>query len=235
VNEGERRQRLIRFASAATFLALAAVAVLVAISLSQTSGGDTSLEDVRLVERQLAGIPQRDMTLGDPSAPVALIEFGDLQCPACKGYAEDVLPQVIESKVRAGKARIEFRNYPIIGAESTPAAAAALAAAAQGRGWSFVELFYRNQGIEETGYVTDSFLTAIARGAGVPDVTRWNADRRSPGLLERVSREARQAQELGFSATPSFAVRGPTRGLEALEGTASRDEIEAAIRHASPK
>lgn len=235
MNEGERRQRLIRFASAATFLALAAVAVLVAISLSQTSGGDTSLEDVRLVERQLAGIPQRDMTLGDPSAPVALIEFGDLQCPACKGYAEDVLPQVIESKVRAGKARIEFRNYPIIGAESTPAAAAALAAAAQGRGWSFVELFYRNQGIEETGYVTDSFLTAIARGAGVPDVTRWNADRRSPGLLKRIARETRQAHELGFSATPSFAVRGPTRGLEALEGAASGDEIEAAIRRASPK
>jgi protein-disulfide isomerase len=233
VNEGERRQRLIRLASAATFLALAAVAVLVAIGLSQTSGGDTSLEDVRLVKRQLAGIPQRGMVLGDPSAPVTLVEFGDLQCPACKGYAEDVLPRVIESKVRAGKARIEFRNLPIIGAESTPAAAAALAAGAQGRGWSFVELFYRNQGIEGTDYVTNSFLTAIARGAGVRDVARWNADRHSPDLPERISHEARQAQELGFSSTPSFAVSAPgTKGLKLLDGPASAGELEAAIGHA---
>lgn len=232
MNEGERRQRLIRLASGATFLALAAVAVLVAISLSQTSGGDTSLEGVELVKRQLAGIPQRGMVLGDPSAPVTLVEFGDLQCPACKGHAEDVLPQVIESKVRAGKARIEFRNYPIIGAESTPAAAAALAAAAQGRGWSFIELFYRNQGIEETGYVTNSFLTAIARGAGVADISRWNADRRSSRLIERIAREGRQARELGFSSTPSFAVRGPgTKRLEPLDGSASAGELEAAIGH----
>jgi protein-disulfide isomerase len=234
VNERERRQRLIRLASGATFLALAAVAVLVAIGLSQTSGGDTSLEGVRLVERQLAGIPQHGMALGDPSAPVKLIEFGDLQCPACKGYAEDVLPQIVESQVHAGEARIEFRNYPIIGAESTPAAAAALAAGAQGRGWSFVELFYRNQGIEETGYVTDSFLTAIAQGAGVRDVARWNAERRSPVLLKRIAREARQAQELGFSSTPSFAVSGPgTKGLKLLDGPASAGELEAAIRRAS--
>jgi protein-disulfide isomerase len=106
----ERRQRLVKLASAAVFLAIVAVAVLVVISESQTEGGDSSLEDVRLVERELAGLPQAGLALGDPKASVTLIEYGDLQCPACKAYVEEVLPEVIESKVRSGQARLEFRN-----------------------------------------------------------------------------------------------------------------------------
>ena len=86
------------------------------------------------------------MTLGEPQAKVTLLEFGDLQCPVCKGFAEEIIPDVIDSKVRSGEAKIEFHNFTIINEESVPAGAAAIAAGEQGRGWNFVELFYRNQG-----------------------------------------------------------------------------------------
>jgi protein-disulfide isomerase len=229
----ERRQRLIKLASAATFLAVVVVAVLIVVSQSQTSGGDTSLEGERLVERQLAGIPQRGMVLGDPGAPVTLVEFGDLQCPVCRGYAKEVMPEVIESKVRSGEAKIDFRNYAFIGQDSTTAAAAALAAAAQNRGWSFVELFYFNQGFENSGYTSDSFLISIAEAAGVADIGKWNADRHSGRLAQQVSRESGEAEDLGFSGTPSFAVRGPgTGGVEPLDLPGSAAEIEAAIERA---
>ena len=51
---------------------------------------------------------------------------------------------------------------------------AALAAGEQDRFWNFLQLFYLNQGGENSGYVTDGFLTSIAKGAGVPDIDKWN-------------------------------------------------------------
>ena len=141
---------------------------------------------------------------------MALVEFGDLQCPVCKGYSEEVLPQVIETQVRSGEAKLEFRNYTIIGPESMPAGAAAIAAGKQGRGWKFVELFYRNQGVEDSGYVTDEFLTAIAKGAGVPDIAKWNADRKSKRVL---ARSRRPPPKPNTSASPARR-RSPSRARE---------------------
>lgn len=230
-----RRQRLLKLGSAVAFLAIVAIAVAVVVSQNQGGGGGGQLEDVGLVRKLLTGIPQSGMVLGEPSAKVKLVEFGDLQCSACKAYSEGIIPEVIDSKVRSGKAKIEFRNFRIIGEESVPAGAAAIAAGKQGRGWSFLELFYRNQGGENAGYVTDSFMTDVAKGAGVPDIARWNADRKNEAIVEQVSRTTAEAQRFGFSGTPSFAIEGPsTGGLEPLgsASTGSASGLEAAIDQA---
>lgn len=226
-----RRERLIKLGSATAFLAIVVVAVLVVIGQSQSDGGDAgSIDGAAEVRRELDGIPQRGLVLGDPGAKVTLVEFGDLQCPVCKGYAEEVVPPVIESKVRSGEAKLDFRNFTIIDEESTYAAAAAIAAGEQGRGWDFVELFYRNQGIEATGYVTDEFLTAVAEAAGVPDVEKWNGARVSDRVIDRVGAETAEAERLGFTGTPSFAVEGPdTDGLQTLGTPGSAGDLEAAI------
>jgi protein-disulfide isomerase len=230
----ERRRRLLQLGSAAVFLAIAVVAVLIVIGSNETSGGDTNLEDVGLVSGQLQGIPQNGMVLGDPRAKVTLFEFGDLQCPVCKGFSEEIIPAVIDSKVRNGDAKIEFRNYTIISQESVPAGAAAIAAGQQGRGWSYIELFYRNQGPEASGYVTDEFMTQIAKSAGVDDIARWNRDRKSAATLAEVKRTSEEAQKLGFTGTPSFAVEGPgTTGIETLGTPGSAGAIEEAIEAAA--
>jgi protein-disulfide isomerase len=230
----ERRQRLIKLASGAAFLVLIAVAVLIVVNGSQTSGGDSgNIADVAEVKQQLSGIPQNGMVLGEPSAKATLLEFGDLQCPVCKGYSEEILPQIIENQVRSGEAKLDFRNYTIIGPQSTPAGAAAIAAGEQGRGWNFVELFYRNQGTEDSGYATDAFLTAIAKNAGVTDIGKWNKDRKSERVLAEVAETTAEAQHLGFTGTPSFAVKGPgTPGIETLELPGSPGDLESAISDA---
>ena len=226
----ERRKRLLQIGSAAAFLAVVVVAVLIVVNQSESDGGDTSLEDVAAVRGELKGIPQDGMTLGDPSAKVTLAEFGDLQCPVCKGFAEEVIPAVIDSKVRSGEAKIDFRNFTIINEESVPAATAAIAAGKQGKGWNFVELFYRNQGVEASGYVTDEFLTEVARGAGVPDIGQWNADRKSDAVLRQVESETAEAQSLGLEGTPSFVVTGPNaQGKEVLGTPGSAGALEEAI------
>jgi len=230
--DDRRRQNLLKIASAAVFLAVIAVAVLIVVSASENDGGDAeSIEGAGEVNRRLGGIPQDGMVLGDPSARVKLVEFGDLKCPVCASYAEEVIPAVIDSQVRTGRARIEFRNYTIIDEQSGPAGAAAIAAGEQGRGWNFVEIFYRNQGNEAAAYVTDEFLTAVADAAGVKDIARWQRDRQSPKATDAVASSTAAAEELGFTGTPSFAVEGPaTDGLEPFEAYESPvEQLEEAI------
>jgi protein-disulfide isomerase len=229
-----RRKKLLQAASAAAFLVIIAVAVLIVVESNKSSGGDaTNIKDVAAVESILQGIPQTGMRLGEPQAKVTLVEFGDLKCPVCKAFSEQIVPPVIESQVRGGTAAIEFRNFTIIDAESTPAGAAALAAGEQGRGWNFVELFYRNQGLETDHYVSDEFLTAVAKNAGVKDIARWDRERQSSQILAQVKKTTAEAEALGFSGTPSFAVEGPaTDGLEPIGFPESSGDLEAAIAKA---
>ena len=228
------RTRARQIASGVAFLAVCAIAVLVVISQSGGgSGGDTKLEDVGTVEQELRGIPQHGTVLGDPRAKVKVIEYGDLQCPVCQGFSESTAPELIDQVVRKGTASYDFRQFRVIGdpphTQSTLAAKAALAASEQGRYWNYVNLFYRNQGTEDSGYVTEPFLTAIAKGAGVPDIPRWNRDRDSSRLNATLARTDAEASRLDFSGTPSFVVEGPG-GERSLVGPQSLDAIQSAIQ-----
>jgi len=229
----DRRSRLLQLATGTAFLALAVVLVLIVITASGSGdGGDTEIEGKAAVAKLLEGIPQQEMLLGDPKAPVELIEFGDLQCPVCAAYSEEVLPEIMETQVKKGRVKVDFRNLTIIGPESVTAGAAALAAGAQGRGWTFVDLFYRNQGGENSGYADDdAFLEAVAKAAGVQDLTKWSSDRAK--LTVEVEETSQEAQNLGFSGTPSFAIKGPkTGGIKLLGFPESAGELEAAIEEA---
>lgn len=232
MSDGERRTRLLQLAAGAAFLALAVVLVLIVIATSGGGdGGDTKLEGVKSVHRRLAGIPQEGMVLGDPKAPVEVVEFADLQCPYCKAFTEETLPPIIENQVKNGEVKVAFHNFTIIGEQSLPAGAAALAAGAQGRGWNFVELFYENQGAEDSGYADDAFLEAVAKGAGVANLGKWNAERGK--FTAEVEETTAEAQRLGFDGTPSIAIRGPqTDGLEAIETPGSTGDLEDAIEAA---
>jgi protein-disulfide isomerase len=232
MNDADRRTKMKQLVAGAVFLVLAVVLVLIVLNTSSSEGGDTNLEGASEISRELRGIPQQEMVIGDPNAPVELIEFGDLQCPVCKGFAEEILPPIIENQVKNGEVKVDFRNFTIIGPQSVDAGAAALAAGEQGRGWNFVELFYRNQGAENAGYADDAFLEAIAEGAGVRDMAKWNEDRGN--LRTEVEKTSQEAQQLGFNGTPSFAIEGPdTDGLEAIGTPSSTGGFEEAIEGAS--
>jgi protein-disulfide isomerase len=232
--ERERRQRLVKVISAAVFLAV--IAVVVAIIASQSGGGSggggTDIAGVGKVNSELSGLQQNGSVLGDPAAKKTLIEYGDLQCPTCKLYADEVMPRFFSGPVSSGEAKIDFRPWSIIGPDSTPAAEAAYAAGEQGRFWTFIELFYLNQGQENSGYVTDDFLTAVAKAAGVKDIAQWNQDRKDPRWKRMIDAHDRQAAALGFTRTPSFAIQssgGPVRAISKGSAITSPSAIAAAI------
>ena len=49
--------------------------------------------------------------MGDPDAPVKLVEFGSMTCPACAAFDQTALPQLIDKYVKSGKLSFELRNY----------------------------------------------------------------------------------------------------------------------------
>jgi protein-disulfide isomerase len=224
-------RRRVQLLSLAAFAAVAVVVALIVISQSGSDGGGGSPSNIRgvsEVDSELQGIPQDGETLGDASAPVTVTEFGDPQCPVCAAFSRQIAPELIGAEVKGGQVKFEFQPYLIIGPDSKPAMEAALAAGEQGRFWNFLQLFYANQGTENSGYVTDDFLTSIAKAAGVPDLDQWNQSRHSSRWDAVLSKGTTDAQSFGFNGTPSIAVQGP-KGTEALKGF-QLAEIRAAIQ-----
>jgi protein-disulfide isomerase len=230
------RKRRVQLLSLAAFAAVAVIVALIVIS--QSGGGSSSppanVTGAAQVNSQLSGIPQSGQVIGQSSAPVTVIEYGDPQCSSCKFFSENVAPQLIASEVKPGNAKYEFRPFLIIGPDSKPAMRAALAAGEQNRLWQFLQLFYLNQGAENSGYVTDSFLTGIAKGAGVPDISRWNQSRNDSKWDATIQQGSSQANSLGFTGTPSIVVPGPT-GQKALGGGTipTLQQIQSAIQQVS--
>jgi protein-disulfide isomerase len=232
----DRRTRLLQLSAGGVFLAIIVVVVIIIVAGSGgSSGGDAeNVVAKKDVDTLLAGLPQKKTVLGKETAPVTLYEYGDLQCPVCKEYSEEFLPKLIEKQVKNGELKIVYRDFIIIGEESIPAGEAALAAGEQGKGWTFIELFYRNQGEERSGYVTEEFLESIGKGAGIPNFAKWNEERKSGKFKKTVESTTSQANKFGFTGTPSFAIEGPgSNGLELLNTPETVGQFEEAIKEAS--
>ena len=176
----------------------------------------------------LADIPQDGLTLGDPKAPVRVIEFADLQCPVCRDYASGVMPRLVQDYVRPGKVRMEFRALAFIGPDSVRAARVAEAAARQDKLWNVVDLAYFNQGRENSGYATDVFLRRLAAAVPGLDVGRVFAERDSAAVGAQLDAAERLATRYGVNSTPTFLV-GRGSALQAVDAAGLPAAIKAAV------
>jgi protein-disulfide isomerase len=233
-----RRKRLMQIGGIVG-VAIVVIAVVVAISASgggstaPTSNTQSSAKKAQTeVTALLAGIPQSGNVLGNPNAPVTLQYFGDLQCPICRDFTLGALPTVIEKYVRAGKLKIQYRSMQT--ATREPAVfneqqTAALAAGKQNTMWHYVELFYHQQGEEDSGYVTPKFLRERAEQIPGLNVAKWEEERHNPKLGEEIEKDKEAVGENGFTGTPSFLLGktgGATHKIEA-NTTPSLEEASA--------
>jgi protein-disulfide isomerase len=183
----------------------------------------------------LAGIPQSANALGQPAAPVLLEYFGDLQCPYCRDFSLEALPSIIQRWVRAGKLRIEFHALQTATREPEVFMAqqvAALAAGRQDKAWHFIETFYEEQGEENSGYVTDTYLQGIASQIAGLDLERWARDRGDPELANEIAGDDRAAESSGLTGTPSFLIGasgGAMRRFSPSDSTSFDSAIEGLL------
>ena len=192
-----------RLVAAAGLAAIVVVAA--ALASSSSSSGEQAAAPPVARSDLFRGIPEHDGVLGDPSAPVTVTEFLDLQCPACAAASRTTLPQLVRDYVRTGKVKLEARTLQFIGPDSQRAARVAAGAERQGRLWPFLEAFYAAQGQENSGYVTDDFLRSVASASGV-DADAALADANTAAAQDRLNRANADAQRLGVDSTPTFTV-----------------------------
>jgi protein-disulfide isomerase len=203
-----RKRRLFQLGG---LVALAAIVVIVAIVISSggakgpTKSADENVAGQDLAAQEFAGIPQSGGTLGDPKAAATLVEYGDLVCPACKAYSDDVLPPLIQKYVRSGKLKIDFKPFRFVRPYSLQAAQYSYAAGLQDKGWNFDRIWYINQGDESDNYVTDEFARRMASGVPGLDANKLIADSKTPAAKDAATKVAQEFQTHGFDSTPSFA------------------------------
>jgi protein-disulfide isomerase len=215
-----RRTRLIQLGVVGVIVIAIIVGIVLATGggkkhgISKNSGEASAL--VNEINSLIGGIPQNANTLGNPSAPVTLQYFGDLECPVCRQFTEGALKPLIETDVRTGKLKIEYRSLQTATPEPETfktQQVAALAAGKQQKAWYYIELFYHQQGEEKSGYVTESFLQGIAQQVPGLNLTKWASDRSNAELASEVTSDGQTANSLGFTGTPSFTI-GKTGGAQ---------------------
>jgi len=172
--------------------------------------------------------------LGDPHAPVTLVEYADLQCPYCAEWTLETLPVIVSDYVRTGRVRIVFRGLAFLGSDSELALRAVIAAGAQNRLWDLVDELYQRQGYENNGWVGEELPAAVAAVPGL-ELQRLQRLGRRAATDRAMIRASRAAQTAGVQGTPSFELGrtgGPLRliRLRSLGTEGIRPALEAALR-----
>jgi protein-disulfide isomerase len=177
----------------------------------------------RAVNGALAGIPQHGIVLGDPSAPVTLVEFLDPQCPYCKQFSDNIFPGLIRDYVRTGRVRMEERTLAFLGPDSVRGSRFLAAAARQNRQYQVAAQIYARQGKENSGYMTDAFLRSIAATTPGLDVPRAMAAARTPASQEPIASAHTLASRYDVTGTPTILVGRTGGDLKIVHGTGFTD------------
>ncbi len=138
---------------------------------------------------------------GGDNAQVTLVEYGDYQC----SYCGQAYPIVKNAQAHMGdKLRFVFRNFPLsqIHAHAVHAAAAAEAAAAQGKFWPMHDMLYENQ-----QSLHDADLVGYARELGL-DEKKFAADMTARKIEAKIQADLDSGAESGVNGTPSFFING---------------------------
>lgn len=157
-------------------------------------------------------------TMGDPNAPVVIVEYSDFQCPYCKRFSDETEPSLIENYVNTGKVLLVYTPYGpggrFIGPESEYAAHAAFCAAEQGKFWEYKEIIFANHTGENVGDYTEKKLIAFAEELNL-DMQQFNECFNSRKYEQLINEGIARGRANAVGGTPTFIFND---GVEVLEG-----------------
>jgi len=166
--------------------------------------------------RQAIETPYPGAWAGNPKGDVTMVVFTDYNCPYCRATA----PDIDRLLARDPKLRVIWRETPVLGPASDAAAAAALAAAKQGKYYPFHRALFAGGHPDEAG------IAAAARAAGIAPTQLAAADK-APDVQREIQANLIIGRQLGIEGTPFFVV-----GNRVFEGAVSYGRLAAAIAYA---
>ncbi|RLG72987.1 MAG: hypothetical protein DRO11_00865 [Methanobacteriota archaeon] len=180
---------------------------------------DISLEEIELKSEQ----PQQPVTqgisvdddpaLGDPNAPVVMVECSEYQCPYCRKYSLDTFKKIREEYINTGKVRYVFRDFPLgFHQYAQKAAEAAECADEQGRFWEYHDMLFEN-----APRLSLDDLRRYAEELGL-DMEKFNACLDSGKYADEVQKDFQDCRAAGARGTPTFFINGEmVRGAQPIE------------------
>ena len=147
--------------------------------------------------------------LGDPNAPITIVEFGDYQCHQCYNWFHNTKPSITQDYIDTGKANLIFVDLAFLGRDSPLAAQASYCAEDQGAYWDYHDMLYTSQEEKiDGGWANAERLKAFAFVIGL-DMELFESCLDSGKYVQRVQYNIRQANEHGINGTPGFIIVGP--------------------------
>ncbi len=167
--------------------------------------------------------------MGDPNAPVKIVEYSDFQCPFCRDFAQKVKPALVEEFVTTGKLYFVFRSMgQWIGPESVAAAEAAYCAGDQDKFWEYHDVLFANWNGENMGAFSEKRLNDFAEYLKL-DLDAFNSCRSSNKYIDQVNKDRADGESLGVQGTPTFFINGKMyTGSYSIEGFRRAIEAELA-------
>lgn len=165
--------------------------------------------------------PLGEHIVGNPEAPVTIIEYASMTCPHCRTWHKEVYPVIKEKYIDTEIAKLYFREFPF-----DPAAAAAFMlaeCAGEERYFSMIDVLFEKQATWKSGNVVEELFN-ISKLAGFTQES-FNACLKNQELLDNVlSIQKKAAEDYGVNATPTFFING-TR----YSGSMSADDMGQVI------
>ena len=147
--------------------------------------------------------------LGDPSAPITIVEFGDYQCHQCYNWFHNTKPAITKEYIETGKANLVFVDMAFLGRDSPKAAQASYCAEEQDMYWEYHDVLYTLQEDKiDNGWANSERLKAFAFSLGL-DMELFESCLDSGKYSKRVQYNTQQAREHGVRGTPGFFIVGP--------------------------
>lgn len=150
-------------------------------------------------------------TLGNKNAKIEIVEFSDFQCPFCRSFWRDTLPQIKKEYIDTGKAVFAYRHLPLtsIHPGAVPAAEASECANEQGKFWQMHDKIFQEQDKQGQGTVqfTNDDLKKWAANLDL-DSAKFNSCFDSKKYSKNVTEDEQDSQKIGATGTPTFVING---------------------------
>jgi protein-disulfide isomerase len=175
-----------------------------------------------LMQGESAAAEPQEQILGNPDAPVTIIEYASLTCPHCAQFHKEVLPELKERYIAPGKVRLIYRDFPL---DQTALAAAALAhCAGPERYFSMLDVLFETQGNWARAGDPVAALKQLGKLGGLTDqkMDACFADQELTDGILRARLAGQNQYQIG--STPTFIIDG-----KAYPGSRDVEEFGALI------
>ncbi|MEF2965284.1 thioredoxin domain-containing protein [Paenibacillus sp. M1] len=165
--------------------------------------------------------------LGNPDAPVTIVEFADYKCPACKRWKDEVLTELKREYLDTGKAVYYYVDFPFLSPDSTLAALAGESLFQQNQDyfWTYFDLMMQNQGHKEEEWANRDFIVQLVKEK-IPeaDLKQFEQDLDGRTYIANVKKDFMIAENHGVDGTPTVFVNG--QAVEDISFEGIRNFIE---------